>query len=88
MSKYLAERYTLHHSPSITKKVSISYIPLFNCEQFPANHKFAKAVNVTVGGVEGGDGRGYLNRTGLRERVEPLKGNSLTFISYSVKNIR
>ena len=57
-------------------------------EHFPANHKFQKEVNVTVGGVEGGDARGYLNRTGLRERVQPVKGHSLTFVSYSVKNIR
>ena len=55
---------------------------------FPANHKFRKAVNVTVGGVEGGAARGYLNRTGLRERIQPVKGHSLTFVSYSVKNIR
>ena len=43
---------------------------------------------MTVGGVEGEDARGYLNRTGLKEKLRPLKGLSLTFVSYSVKNIR
>ena len=47
-----------------------------------------KELNVTVGGVEGEDARGYLNRTGLKEKLRPLKGLSLTFVSYSVKNIR
>ena len=56
---------------------------------FPTiEHKSLKELNVTVGGVEGEDARGYLNRTGLKEKVRPLQGLSLTFVSFSVKNIR
>ena len=83
LSKHQGKRCTTCHSP-------IRCIDFIFSQHihFPANHKFRKAVNVTVGGVEGGDARGYLNRTGLRERLRPLKGHSLTFVSYSVKNIR